>query len=127
MSCTKNKKYIIYNILTYYISDFQQKITQIWPKRAIFEFSHKMRKRIFFRLQRLGLVEKLPNSYEWIVEKCKKTSIFGHFGPKGQFWTVFGQNGQNGNFFKKALGTFLPRLQALTNCKVSEKVMNGFR
>ena len=29
-------------------------------------------------------------------EKMRKASIFGHFG----------RNGQNGNFFKKALGTF---------------------
>ena len=67
----------------------------------------------------------------------RKTSIFGHFGPKwpifdsfGPKWPileVFVQNGQNGNFFKKELGTFFSRLQALTNCKVSEKVMNGFR
>ena len=42
-----------------------------------------------------------------------------------QFWTVFGQNGQNVIFFKKALGTFLSRLQALTNCKVSEKSNEG--
>ena len=28
---------------------------------------------------------------------------------------------------RKALGTFSSLLQALTNCKVSEKVMNGFR
>ena len=52
-----------------------------------------------------------------------KTSIFGILGQNGQFWPVFGQNGQNGNFFKKSLGTFFSRLQALTNCKVSEKVM----
>ena len=44
-----------------------------------------------------------------------------HIQPNGQFWTVFGQNGRNGIFFKKALGTFFPPLQALTNCKVSEK------
>ena len=29
--------------------------------------------------------------------------------------------GKTGIFFKKALGTFLSPLQALTNCKVSEK------
>ena len=50
----------------------------------------------------------------------------GIFGQKGQFWTVFGQNGQNGNFFKKALGTFSSRLQALT-AKFQKKVMNSFR
>ena len=44
------------------------------------------------------------------------------------FWskmTNFGQflakMGETGFFFKKALGTFFPPLQALTNCKVSEK------
>ena len=34
--------------------------------------------------------------------------------------------GQNGNFFKKALGTFFSHLQALTNCKVSEKSNERF-
>ena len=41
---------------------------------------------------------------------------------KPPFLGILVQNGQNGNFFKKALGTFLSRLQALTNCKVSEKI-----
>ena len=38
----------------------------------------------------------------------QKTSIFGHLGQKGPFWTVFGQNGQNGeNFQKSAWKIFL--------------------
>ena len=41
-----------------YISDFKGKMTQIWSKRANFEFSQKMQNHIFFRLQRLGLVPK---------------------------------------------------------------------
>ena len=56
----------------------------------------------------------------------RRTSILGILGQNGQFWTIFGQNGQNGNFFKKVLGTFLSRLQALTNCKVSEKSNERF-
>ena len=55
INAKNHKQYI-----TYYISDFKQKMTQIWPKGAIFEFSQKMRKRhFFFRLQRLGLVQKI--------------------------------------------------------------------
>ena len=46
----------------------------------------------------------------------RKTSIFGHFGPK---WA-------KRKFFEKALGTFFSRLQALTNCKVSEKSNEWF-
>ena len=42
-----------------YISEFKQKMTQIWLKRAIFEFSHKMQKGHSFPLQRLGLVHKI--------------------------------------------------------------------
>ena len=38
-----------------------------------------------------------------------------HFG---QF---LAKMGETGFFFKKGLGTFFPPLQALTNCKVSEK------
>ena len=49
-----------------------------------------------------------------------------HIQPNGQFWPIFGQNGQNGNFFKKAIGTFFSLLKALINCKVSEKSNEGF-
>ena len=59
-------------------------------------------------------------------EKCEKLPFLGILGKNGQFWTVFGQNGQNGNFFKKALGTFFSHLQALTNCNVSEKSNERF-
>ena len=59
-------------------------------------------------------------------EKCKKPPFLGILGQNGEFWTVFGQTGQNGNFFKKARGRFLSRLQALTNCKVSEKSNERF-
>ena len=34
--------------------------------------------------------------------------------------------GKTGIFFKKALGTFFSHLQALTNCKVSEKSNERF-
>ena len=60
-------------------------------------------------------------------EKCEKPPFLGILGQNGQFWTVFGQNGQNGNFFKKALGTFLSCLQALTNCNDLEKINERFR
>ena len=48
-----------------------------------------------------------------------------HIQPNGQFWKIFGQNGQNGFFFKKAFGTFFSLLKALINCKVSEKSNEG--
>ena len=59
-------------------------------------------------------------------EKCEKPPFLGILGQNDQFWIVFGQNGQNGNFFKKALGTFFLHLKALTNCKVSEKSNERF-
>ena len=77
----------------------------------------------FFRLQILGLVQ-ISNFNERIAKKCKKPPFLGQ---NGQFWTLFGQKGQDRNFFKKALVTFFSHLQTLTNCKVSEKIMNGFR
>ena len=40
----------------------------------------------------------------------------------GQF---LAKMGKTGIFFKKAIGTFFPPLQALTNCKVSEKSNEG--
>ena len=54
-------------------------------------------------------------------EKCKNPPFLGILAKNGPFWTVFGQNGRNMIFFKKEFGTFFPPLQALTNCKVSEK------
>ena len=48
-----------------------------------------------------------------------------HIQPNGQFWIVFGQNGQNGIFFKKSFGTFFSLLKALINCKVSGKSNEG--
>ena len=51
--------------------------------------------------------------------------FLGILGQKGKFWTVFGQNRQNG-FFLKVLGKFLSCLQGLTNCKVSEKIKERF-
>ena len=61
-----------------------------------------------------------------VLEKNAKTSIFGHLGQKGPFWTVIGQNGQNGEIYQKTLGTFFSHLQALTNFKVSEKSNERF-
>ena len=40
----------------------------------------------------------------------------------GSFWPKWAKR----EFFKKALGTFFWRLQALTNCKVSEKSNERF-
>ena len=55
----------------------------------------------------------------------RKTSIFEHFGPKRPILDSFWPKWAKRDFFKKVLGTFLLRLQALTNCKVSEKSNEG--
>ena len=49
-------------------------------------------------------------------EKCKNLHFL-------EFWAKMGKKGI---FFKKALGTFFSHLQALTNCKVSEKSNERF-
>ena len=59
-------------------------------------------------------------------EKCERPPFLGTLGKKGQFWTVFGKNGQSGETYQKTLGTFLSRLKALTKCKVSEKNKEWF-
>ena len=52
----------------------------------------------------------------------RQNSIFAHFGPKWPILDSFWPKWAKREFFsKKALGTFLSRLQAPTNCKVSEK------
>ena len=102
-------------------------MTQILPKRAIFEFSQKIWKPHFFPTPKTRLSTKnsqILMSGLW--KKCEKPPFLGILGQNGQFWTVFDQNGQNGNFFKKALGTFFSCLQALTNWKVSEKSNERF-
>ena len=43
----------------------------------------------FFRLQRLGLVQKLANSNERIAKKMRKDSIIGNFGPKWPILDIF--------------------------------------
>ena len=48
------------------------------------------------------------------------------FGQKGQFWTVFSQNGQNGENYQKSAWNIFSHLQALTKCKVSEKSNERF-
>ena len=53
----------------------------------------------FFRLQILGLVQ-ISNFNERIAKKCKKPPFLGQ---NGQFWTLFGQNGQDRNFSNKPL------------------------
>ena len=53
-------------------------------------------------------------------KKCEKPQFFGILG---QF---LAKMGKTGIFFKKALGTFFSHLQALTNCKVSEKSNERF-
>ena len=66
-------------------------------------------------------------SNEGIPRKMRKTSIFGHFGPKWPILDSFWPNwAKRDFFFKKALGTFFLPLQALTNCKVSEKSTERF-
>ena len=59
-------------------------------------------------------------------KKCEKPPFLGILGQNGQFLTFFGHNGKTGIFFKKAFGTFFSRLQALNNCKVSEKSNEQF-
>ena len=54
-------------------------------------------------------------------EKWEKPPFLGILGQNGQFWTVFGQNGQNGNFYQKSVWNIFLQLKALINCKVSEK------
>ena len=62
-----------------------------------------------------GLRKNVKNSHFW--EFWAKMANFGKFLAK---------MGKTGIFFKKSLGTFFSRLQALSNCKVSEKSNERF-
>ena len=59
-------------------------------------------------------------------EKCEKPPFLGILGQNAPFWTFLAKMGETGFFFTKALGTFFSHLQALTNCKVSEKSNERF-
>ena len=110
------------------MAKFRPNLGQFWPKRAIFEFSQKMRKRHFFRLHRLGLVQKLANSNERIAKKMWKTSIFGHFGPKRPILDSFWPKWAKRDFFsKKRLEHFCRAYKPYLTAKFQKKVMNGFR
>ena len=73
----------------------------------------------------LKSVSKTP-TFRFFRDSQPLKEAVAHIQPNGQFWTVFGQNGRNGIFFKKGLGTFFLPFWGLTNCQVSAKVMNGF-
>ena len=81
-------------------------ISQIWvnfgQKGLFLKFSPKSENVIIFRLQRLCFEQKLGNSDLRFQKKMPKTSILVIFGQKGPFWTVFGQNGQNGENYQKS-------------------------
>ena len=64
--------------------------------------------------------QKIRKFWCVVLKKKEKTPILGHFGQKGQFLTVFGQNGQNGEYYqKKCLKHFSHPFQ--------KKVMDGFQ
>ena len=60
-------------------------MTQIWPKRAIFEFSQKIRKLNFLRPQRIGLVQQARDAGSLNLsrinsdEPIRKTSFISLF------------------------------------------------
>ena len=92
-----------------YNSDFKQKMTQIWPKRAIFEFYKKMRKSTFSTPK-----TRLSTKNEQILmnvlrKKCKKPPFLGIFTQNGQFWKFLAKMGKTG-IFQKSLGKFLSGL-----------------
>ncbi len=91
------------------MAKFRPNLGQFWPKRAIFEISEKKRKRHFFSTPETMLRAKKLGKYDaWFSKKMRKTSIFVILGQKGQFWTVFGQNGQNGENDQKSAWNIFP-------------------
>ena len=56
----------------------------------------------------------------------KKPPFWAFWAKMATFGQFLAKIGKTGISFKKALGTFFSRLQALTNCKVSEKSNERF-
>ena len=59
-------------------------------------------------------------------KKCEKSPFFGILGQNGQFWKVFGQNGQT-RIKEKHLEHFCRAYKPLLTAKFQKKLMNGFR
>jgi hypothetical protein len=79
---------------------FGSNLGQFWPKWVIFEFSTKKRNSHFFRLQRLGFVEKIRKFQCAVFEKNAKNLCF---------WAFWAKKGPFSNFrWKSENVTFLP-------------------
>ena len=57
---------------------------------------------------------------------CRAITKSERHTPKSNFGQFLAKMAKTVKIIKKALGTFLSRLQALTNCKVSEKSNERF-
>ena len=78
-------------------------------------------------------MQKFRNLDASFSKKCKKTQFLVILGEKGQIWTVFGQNSQNGQndkLIKKVLAwnIFEPYLhiQGVSEKKETDKKFNIF-
>ena len=60
------------------------------------------------------------------MKQSEKPPFLVIFGQKGQIWKFLAKMAKTVKIIKKALGTFFSHLQALTNCKVSEKSNERF-
>ena len=111
-----------------------------------FSLNHKHKHKHFLQIFSTG-----PQFSEYVQDVCRNTNgtclksvpktptfrFFRDFQPLKRLLHTSSQMANFDQFFakmaktvkiiKKALGIFFSRLQALTNCKVSEKVTNGFR
>ena len=59
-------------------------------------------------------------------KKCKNHHVWSFSAKKANFGQFLAKMAKMVKIFKKALGTFFTQLQALTNCKVSEKSHERF-
>ena len=61
-----------------------------------------------------------------LQKNAKNLHFWAFWAKMANFGQFLAKMGKTGIFFKKALGTLFSRLQALTNCKVSEKSNEWF-
>ena len=59
-------------------------------------------------------------------EKCENLHFWAFWAKMANLGQFLAKMGKTGIFFKKTLGKFFSHLQALTNCKVSEKSNERF-
>ena len=99
-------------------------LVQCWPIMAIFEFSPKKRNSHFFRLQRLGFVQKIREFQCAVFEKMLFLRILFQNGPKMDHFRIFGEKVKTSPSYPFFL-FFKTKNQKIPMCGFGENLTDG--